>query len=177
MVICDDFTTDVSMGESWEADPVSLSDAGTGTKFTASDTGYSIQVEYAAAALLAEQLLANLNGPSAANSNVVGELSYAIWTIFDPGAITGYDNSLVGQTVIQGAITSYETAALTAAAAPGAVMPSGFTIYTPTPLSASQEYLVYTPEASTVASLIVDFLGLAGAVFFLRRRLKSRLLN
>ena len=52
---------------------------------------------------------------------------------------------------------------------------SNILIYTPagTPKGYSgppQEFIVVTPEASSLANLAVDLLSLAGAVFFVRRR-------
>jgi len=45
-------------------------------------------------------------------------------------------------------------------------------IYTPNPLTASQEYLVVTtPEASLPATLGVELFGLVGVIFLMRRRL------
>lgn len=167
-VICDDFTTDVWINDTWEANQYSLSDVGpTGPqKFTAPDwSPYTIQQEYDAAALLAEDVIANMW-----NATLAGEYSYAIWTLFDPAAINGYGgNSLTSSQ--QSAVNSFRTAALTQAASGGA---SGLdvSIYTPSPLGASQEYLVVsTPEASLPATLGVELFALVGVMFLMRRRL------
>lgn len=167
-VICDDFTTDVSVGDTWSANQYSLSDVGSSgpQKFTTPDwSPYTIQQEYDAAAILAEDVMANMW-----NSTLAGEYSFAIWTLFDPAAINGYGgNSLTGSQ--QSAVNSFRTAALTQAASGGA---SGLNvaIYTPNPLNASQEYLVVnTPEASLPATLGVELSALVGLIFLMRRRL------
>jgi len=193
LVICDDFATDISVGDTWSAYQNSLSSVGTDSttggpqKFT---IGYSsqpynttpdtitvgsstitlnIEQEYTAAALLAEELVNNLNVPTASNSILVGEYSYAIWTIFEPGAINGYEGQLTNSTY-QGVINGLRTTALTEAY-DGATPYDTVSIYTPNPTSASQEFLVVnTPEASSLANLAVDLLLLAGAVFVVRRR-------
>lgn len=167
-VICDDFTTDVWINDTWEANQYSLSEVTSSgpQKFTTPDwSPYTIQEEYDAAALLAEDVMANMF-----NATLAGEYSYAIWTIFDPAAINGYGgNSLTGSQ--QSAVNSFRTAALTQAASGGA---SGLdvSIYTPSPLGASQEYLVVsTPEASLPATLGVELFALVGVMFLMRRRL------
>jgi len=179
LVICDDFTTDISVGQSWSAYQNTLSAVTTSgpQKFTTPDySGLTIQQEYDAAALLAEDLLANLNGANDPNSILVGEYSYAIWTIFDPSAITGYLGQL-NNISIQTEIASLRNTAFSEVLA-GVTPSATVSIYTPKPLTASQEFLVVnTPEASTLAILIVDVLGLAGVVFVLRRRLTGKLSN
>jgi hypothetical protein len=167
-VICDDFTTDVSLNQTWMANQYSLSDVGSSgpQKFTTPDwSPYTIQQEYDAAAILAEDVMANMW-----DATLAGEYSYAIWTLFDPAAINGYGgNSLTGSQ--QTAVNSFRDAALVQAASGGA---SGLdvSIYTPDPLNASQEYLVVsTPEASLPATLGVELSALVGLIFLMRRRL------
>jgi hypothetical protein len=167
-VICDDFTTDVWVGDTWEANEYTLSEVGSSDpqKFTTPDwSPYSIQQEYDAAAVLAEDVMANIG-----NATLAGEYSYAIWTLFDPAAIDGYGgNSLTGSQ--QSAVNSFRTAALTQAASGGA---SGLdvSIYTPNPLGAAQEFLVVNaPEASLPATLGFELVALVGGIFLMRRRL------
>ncbi|MGB7759244.1 MAG: hypothetical protein WBL61_05415 [Bryobacteraceae bacterium] len=167
-VICDDFATDVSLGETWQAVDNPLSSVGPGgpQKFTSSDwSPYTIQQEYDAAAILAEDVIANVG-----NSTLAGEYSYAIWTLFDPAAINGYGGSSLTSAETS-AVNSFRTAALTEAASGGG---SGLdvSIYTPSPLGASQEYLVVsTPEASLPATLGIELFALVGVIFLMRRRL------
>ena len=62
-VICDDFTTDVWIDDTWEANQYSLSEVTPSgpQKFTTPDwSPYTIQEEYDAAALLAEDVMANM---------------------------------------------------------------------------------------------------------------------
>jgi len=167
-VICDDFTTDVWINDTWEANQYSLSDVGpTGPqKFTAPDwSPYTIQQEYDAAALLAEDVIANMW-----NATLAGEYSYAIWTLFDPAAINGYGgNSLTSSQ--QSAVNSFRSAALTQAAG-GAGSGLDVSIYTPAKGYTSQEFLVVsTPEASLAATLAIELMALGGLIFLMRRRL------
>jgi hypothetical protein len=94
-VICDDFMTDVWGDDTWKANEYSLSDVGPSgpQKFTKPDwSPYTIEQEYDAAALLADDLIANMS-----NAALAGEYSFAIWTIFDPAAVNGYGgNPLTG---------------------------------------------------------------------------------
>jgi len=167
-VICDDFTTDVSVGDTWSANQYSLSDVGSSgpQKFTTPDwSPYTIQQEYDAAALLAEDLTANMGDPT-----LSGEYSYAIWTLFDPAAINGYGgNSLTASD--QSAINGFRNAALTEAAS-GAGSDLDVSIYTPAAGYTSQEYLVVsTPEAPLSATLGIDLVALAGIILVMRQRL------
>ena len=170
-VICDDFTTDISVGMSWTADAYTLSQVTPSgpQKFTTPEwQGYTIQNEYDAAALLAEQLMqpSNMNDPALA-----GYYSYAIWTIFDPSAVNGYGagNALTPAQVSQ--VDALRTTALADAGAGQA--PSGsVTLYTPNPLRASQEFLVVTtPEPPAPATLGIDLLALAALIYLMRHRM------
>ena len=168
-VICDDFTTDISQGLSWSAYQWSLADVTSSgpQKFTSPDwSPYTIQQEYDAAAILAESLMANMWDPTLA-----GEYSYAIWTMFDPAAINGWGGNTL-TSAQQTAVGNFRNAALSQAAASGAPAGLKVSIYTPNPLTASQEFLVVnTPEPSLPATLGVEFAALIGVMFFMRRRL------
>jgi len=172
--ICDDFSTDISVGDTWFAIDNSLSSVGTGPlggpqKFKTPDWPYTIQQEYDAAALLAEDLMqpSNMNDPTLA-----GEYSYAIWSIFDPDALNAVPNGGTPGTGIQGIVESLVNTAL-ADAASGDTPDATVSIYTPTPNGASQEFLVVTPtpEASLLGTLGVELMALLGVVFVMRRRL------
>ncbi|MFY9724441.1 MAG: hypothetical protein WB579_14785 [Bryobacteraceae bacterium] len=177
-VICDDFTTDVWVGDTWEANQNSLSDVGPSgpQKFTTPDwyyyttqpVYYTMQQEYDAAALLAEELMANMGNPTLA-----GEYSYAIWTMFDPAAINGYGAStLTGAQ--QTAVNTFRAEAL-ANAFNGEASGLEVSIYTPAKGYTSQEFLVVsTPEASLPATLAVELSALAGVILLMRRRLARR---
>jgi len=181
---CDDFTTDITFGDTWNADMFTLSDVALGgpQKFPLGPPGtdsiavtipgggaayYTIQQSYDAAAWLAEQLLtipANLD-----NSEIAGEYSYAIWQIFDPAAVGGYG----GQ-----ALTSTEQAAVAtdmanAFSSTASLLPNyQVYIFTPNPVTVSQEFIgvFRVPEGSTVALLAFNFLALAGIILSARRR-------
>jgi hypothetical protein len=114
------------------------------------------QQAYDAVAWLANGLLASSNVTDATAQT---DYSFAIWDIFDGEAIDP-----------DGGAASLIAAAF--AAAKGGYVGSDTTVYTPSPLGASQEFLVVsTPEASLPATLAVELSALAGLIFLMRRRL------
>ncbi|MBZ5625335.1 MAG: hypothetical protein LAQ69_42540 [Acidobacteriia bacterium] len=183
LLICDDFTTDISLGQTWFATVTSLADlqAGTGTpKFTPVD----IQ-NYATAGVLAAELMSLPN----LYSEAAGEISYAIWGIFDTTLLNSMSNPY-------GTITQKELDAakqylmnaenMVAGATTAGVVDlskisingqsiNGLTIYTPSGpngLNSSQEFLqVSMPEPSYPAVLAVDLLAVVGLMVVLRRRI------
>jgi hypothetical protein len=193
LLICDDFTFDIpSIPYSWTATTTNLSSLpivnGTGVpRFQSGDELYN----YSVAAVLAAQLMSL---PSY-NTATAGELSYAIWGIFDPVLIT--NNPGAGSI---GHLTQDELCAITNTAAGCGAKPAGFldlakavvdankaanggvintaalpqlVIYTPLvpPGPNSQEFLgIRMIEPSVVAFLGSDLLGLAGLAMFIRRR-------
>ena len=88
-LICDDFTTDISIGESWVTTATTLTTINSttvaGLKFDDSSYGPilggigDVVQDYAIAAVLASQLLALPNTDSAN----AGALSFALWDVFD----------------------------------------------------------------------------------------------
>jgi len=177
-VICDDFTTDVWVGDTWEANEYSLSDLGSSgpQKFTTPDwyyyttqpVYYTIQQEYDAAALLAEEVIVNMWNPTLA-----GEYSYALWTLFEPAAINGYGGNPL-TSAQQTAVNTLRTEAL-ANAFNGEASGLNVSIYTPAKGYTSQEFLVVsTPEASLPATLAVELSALVGVILLMRRRLVRR---
>jgi hypothetical protein len=175
-VICDDFADDTYVNETWQATTTSYADLGTTLNTNVMWDSFSTAAEqlqaYNAAASLTLQLL------SETNSVTKGEISYAIWGIFDPGAITwlnGYSSTYA--TAAQGYINS----AMAQTYTPGQF--SNFVIYTPVAGSATcsggpcpnprpQEMLaIAMPEPSLAALLVVDLAALFGLVVLLRRRL------
>lgn len=74
-LICDDFKDDVSLGEHWSA-TTSTFPSLTNVQFT----GAGSTLGYQEVAWLSEQLFANLG-----NSEVAGQIQWAIWDVFDPG--------------------------------------------------------------------------------------------
>jgi hypothetical protein len=165
-VICDDFTDEVTPPESWTADPSTVGSGGAGL------FGATNSADYNAVAWLADELMTGgaYNDPIQAS-----ELSFAIWTIFDPSAIddvTGItaDGETLSQAQVQTAVNNDITHALSLGTYTGPTA----TVWTPTNWAGDpgrpQEFVtVATPEASTLANLGVDLLALLVALFVLRR--------
>jgi hypothetical protein len=158
-VICDDFGTNSYVGETWHADAYRFSDLTKLKFYNAADPTGSLN-KYNAAAWLGVQLL-----DSSSTNAQKGWLSYAIWEIFTPGAfshISGADRTNA---------TNYKNAALDATKGFDATHYSDWVVYTPDPLSASQEFMARAPESPAVALLGLNFAGLLGLVGLFRRRL------
>jgi len=98
LLICDDFTTDITLGEQWPTSTTSMStvdsSAVTDLKFNQSPGNSSIMggpndvvYDYAVAAVLAADLMEIPNigtsNENAQEAEAAGEISYAIWGIFD----------------------------------------------------------------------------------------------
>jgi hypothetical protein len=182
-LICDDFTTDISLGESWTATATTFAaiESGTNPLGTPKFTPVDIQ-NYATVAVLAAELMSLPN----LASEQAGEISYALWDVFDPTLLNSTTNPY-------GTITPTELAAaqsylslaealVTGATTGGTVNLSsimvggsaieGMTIYTPNPLSSAQEFVSVTmAEPPSPALFGLDLLGLAGLMLFARRRL------
>ena len=198
LLICDDFETDISLGYSWSANPTTLaqisSTAVSGLKFAGSPAilaGTTAAEDYATAAVLAAELMTLPNfGTPAENTETAGELSYAIWSVFDNSLYnslnstgsTGYGSLtptevaavdadvLNAQNLVAGA-TAGGTTNLNNISIDGQSILS-LTVYTPSPLSASQEFLtVNVAEPPSPLLLATDLLALAGLIVLARRRL------
>ena len=171
-VICDDFAATTYLNETWKATTHTLSDL-SGTRW---GNVADAQHLYNAAAWLTLQLLT----PNLAKVTQ-GEISYAIWGLFTPTAITSN---------LAGASPTYASAATTwmnnaLAATTNTVMDqfSNFVIYTPVAGTAAncggaacrglpQEFLaVRAPETASVPILAFNLLAVIGVIAFLRRRL------
>jgi hypothetical protein len=182
LMICDDFLTDVSIGLTWPATVTSLSSlqgqsSATNTlKFDQSSAQKQIY-DYATEAVLAAELMSLGNYAN----EPAGEISYAIWAIFDPVLLTSNPASGIGH-LTSAELTAAQKyldgarAVVDAATTGGVVdlsrLPS-MTIYTPIvpPGPASQEFLlVSVDEAPLWAVLAADLLGLAALLFFVKRR-------
>ena len=157
-VICDDFVDDSVIGHTWNYTANNFSTLGNalwGNQLT----------NYEGAAWLTVQML-QLNGNSN-NATQVGYLSYAIWSLFDKGALAG--------------LNSTQLACVNAwlAKIPQNLTPSqfaNFIILTPngcTPGNCpGQEFLQMTMPEGGSAAMYLLFAGLAcfGAMRFRRRR-------
>lgn len=140
--------------------------------------------DYATAAVLAAELM-SLPNPGTVEG---GEISYALWDIFDPtllgapqdnpyGSLTSAELStalgyLAGAESLVSAATNKATGLvnLNAISIDGNAI-EGLTIYTPSPLSASQEFLhVSMSESPYPAVLGLDLLGVVGLILVFKRR-------
>lgn len=208
LLICDDFETDISLGMSWQANPATLTQISSATVsgFKFANSTYSpailqsttVAEDYATAAVLAAELLTLPNiGTPAENTVTAGELSYAIWSLFDNSLYTNLNSS--SHTTGYGSLTLTEVNAVDAyitnaqalvnAATAGGITNlnnisiggqpiAGLMVYSPTPLGASQEFLsvnpVHAAEPPSPVLLGFDLLGLAGLMLFVRRRWSIR---
>ena len=200
-LICDDFKTDISLNQTWSANETTL------TQITASDvqglkfgTLANAVADYATAALLAAELM-SLPNQTGQNATLAGEYSYALWAVFDP-ALLSLPYSSSGYYTGYGYLSSTQMSAIqtdlsTAQAAVASVINTttdtvnlsslfvgqfpleSLTIYTPSPTSASQEFLAVTidpppPAAAEPAYpgvLALDLFVVVALIAFLRRRI------
>jgi hypothetical protein len=156
-VICDDFNTESFLNAPWVASMTSAGALDGTEKFPWTETfggsTYSAQQAYNAAGWLANGLINNPNDPN----NQVNS-SFAIWNIFDGQ-----------QTDPNGGALALESAAFSAVN--NGYVASNVSVFTPTPLNASQEFLVVSPPtqapeidpASAASGLTLLLGGLAVA--------------
>jgi hypothetical protein len=200
LLICDDFETDISLGYSWSAGETTLtqinSSTVSGLKFASSSYDSAIlggasnvAADYATASVLADELLSLPNvGTPSENTETAGELSYAIWSLFDNSLYSSLNST--GSTGY-GSLTTTEVAAvdadilsaqaLVAGATAGGTTTlsnisiggepiSSLSVYTPNPLSASQEFLFVTaPEPGSFAFMLIG-LGSLGLMVMRKRK-------
>lgn len=172
-VICDEFTADSYLGEMWAASVSSVSQLGSSVI-----GGGTNQQGYNEVAWLAEQLLA----PANANLTAQTDISFAIWSIFEPASVSSYLMQDFGDTATYKGAMYWVNQANAQTFSAGEF--ANVQIYTPTstaptcgggacPSGPPQEFISVTaPESSMVALLAIDFLGLAALVYFLRRERK-----
>lgn len=202
LMICDDYTTDININDTWSANATSLTQINqssvAGLKFATAPYNSSpgiqggptkVSQDYATAVVLAAQLMSLPNiGTSSENAEVAGELSYAIWGVFDAPLLTSVNTGYGTLTATElAAANSYLVAAqsLVAGATTGGTVDltkisigghsiNGATIYTSTPLDKSQEFiLVSMPEPAYPAVLALDLLAVVGLIVVFRRRLNG----
>jgi hypothetical protein len=184
-LICDDFTTDISLGQTWTATVTSLAALQAGTepsgtpKFTPAPNAQVYN--YAVAAVLAEELVTLPNLASEA----AGELSYALWGVFDTTLLNSTVNpdGTLSQTELDAAKLdlSNAQAVVNSVLTNGVVtanslsMLPSLTIYTPSApngLNSSQEFLLVSmAEPSYPVVLAIDLLAVVGLMVVLRRRI------
>jgi hypothetical protein len=186
-VICDDWSDNSYLNTSWTANvnTVTSLDAGTNTS-TPLFASLPFANPYAAtpaqlyneAAYLAANLLTYAKNPAEQ-----AQLSFALWeltfasyptsngTPADPQDPLAYLTSIGDgpSSALYKGVQSW----LTLAQGEGNYNAQGWTIYTPNPQSNAeeQEFLVHTPESSSVVMLGADLLGVLALAFFFRRRL------
>ena len=171
-VLCDDFSTDVYIGEIWQATSTSLSALNTSSplalKFdrTNAATQYS---DYMAVAYLATEIM-KIDQSTSAGRLEAEQLSFALWGVFDTNPTNG---PLSGAWITGSDLTTAEndlSNARSAVVGMNAAQFANVFVYTPNPLNASQEYIVVTPEPSTYGFLAI---GLAVILFTVRRARKT----
>jgi len=176
-IICDDYADESLLGQTWKAVATNVASAGTtsNTLKWSGANGVSTQTLYNAIASLATTMLTKPSGPAQeAYSFAIWELTY-LYGKSNGGTPSTIDpiSTLGGDSVAAAALAllanPFATGGLLNAStyAPGAY--SNVTIYTPTNVGPPQEFIT-VPEASTLAMLGVDLLGLLALAFFFRRR-------
>lgn len=192
LLICDDFLTNIpTIPYTWSATQTDIAQIENGTSPTGTPKFASAQqdVTYATAAILASQLLAQ---PGNFYSAWAGQMSYAIWGVFDQVLLTNNPssgeghlgssdltaaqnyliaavNSATGATCAQLTCAEDILSGKTQASVTGSI--PDLVVYTPNPLTASQEFLgIAMPEPGYPAILALDLLAAAGLIFAFRRR-------
>lgn len=172
-VICDDFSDDSFVPETWAANVNTFSSLSGGMWYSSAHPAQSTLL-YEEAAYLVEQMYNN-----ASNSTAVGDIQFAIWDLFNSGATAGLSSADLN------AVNAW----LAAAANPSnlaTVNFADFTIYTPfeptdaacpgypnsaCPSTPPQEFMTYSAaEPSFFAMLGIDLALFGCAALFLHRR-------
>jgi len=173
-IICDDFSHDTYLNESWTANVTNFSNlSSSSTPMWTSQSNSSTL--YAEAAWLATQMFK----PANENNSTEGYLAYALWSLFNPNALKGLSTSQ-----LQG--VNYWLSMIPAGLTPSQF--ANFFIYTPDltksitcgsgscPTAPPQEFLgfISAPEGgSALLYLLLAALSCFGAVS-LRRRTASK---
>jgi hypothetical protein len=161
-VICDDFSDEVMVPESWTVT------SGIGGSTTQGLFGQENTAGYAKVAWLSQQLFTQ----PLSNSGVI---SYAIWAVFDQTNVQNWLNAYNDTTTYNAVFSS--GGLLDQAASHSGDDFSYATFYTPVDGTQSccgrpQEFVVVnTPEPSAASVLGVDLLGFGALAFLFRRRL------
>ena len=157
-VICDDFADDSVVGHTWNFTANTFSTLG--SALWGSQTSY-----YEAAAWLTVQMLSLNKDPN--NATQVAYLSYAIWSLFDKGALNGLSST-------QLAGVNYWINQIPSNLTPSQF--SNFVLLTPQGCTngpgscPGQEFFMVTPEGgSAMMYLLLAGLACFGALLFKRR--------
>jgi len=183
-LICDDFSTDVDINESWTATATTFAqlEANDNPAGTPKFPGPTENQEYATVAVLAAELLAL---PDYA-TEAAGEYSFALWDVFDNTLLntpTSDPYGTLNSTELSAALTDLSNAeALVAGATTGGIVDlskisvngspiEGMTIYTPNPIGSSQEFVTVSMDEPPSVGVFAAYLLFGGAgLFFLGRR-------
>jgi len=161
LVICDDFYAHTSVNQTWTANVTYNGGDLSNTRVVQEgQTQTQAQALYNRAAWLVTELLAAY---SSNQTQRQGQLSFAIWGLFDPSSLGVL--STANRNAAQDFIDQSNTWA--------SVLNSNLVIYTPTPLSSTspQEYLaIRTPEGSVLILWGLNFTAMILLVAGLRRR-------
>jgi len=147
-MMCDDARTEIGVGDSWDANANALTLADLpDLKFASMGPSSTVLNDYEMAAYIESGVAEGTIAPGPGNA--------AVWSIFDPSFNTSVDHSQI-ESILGNA---------QAAVSAGGINYSKITIYTPSPLSASQEFIFGTvsfdpkpqfsgaPEPATFAML------------------------
>ncbi len=182
LLMCDDFATNISPGQTWTATTTSISDilnANTPVTTVKFDTGNMAkqQRDYATVAVLAAQLMALQDF----GSQEAGILSYASWSVFDDALYNGLkNNGSTGHGSLQMAqVSLVEERVTNAQAMADQAISSGnlaaipyITIYTPEDTNSSQEF-IGVPEPTAIGLLALNVLLVAAGIFRARTRVRA----
>ena len=154
-MMCDDYLTNVNNGDFWDANAYSLIAADVPDQKFASEGSLSVVLnDYEMAAWIESGVATGSIGAPDGNA--------AVWSIFDPTFNTSVDQSNI-DLILSDAQTAVDA---------GNLNYSGITIYTPTPLDASQEYItgIVTSSVPEPGSFMLLGSVLFALGFFGRRR-------
>jgi hypothetical protein len=186
LVVCDDFSHDTFPNESWTASVADFNSLGSTQNSTFWNLTSAQQTQlYDEAAWLTLQLL-SLYSTNPNDTTTLGEISFAIWNVFDSSAIpylashdggAGYENCTNGACYWQNQAINASSNGFAAGEF------ANFQVYSPSgnfscpsgcPTTPPQEFLaVTTPEPPAPALLAVYLSGLVGLVLLFRRRIPS----
>jgi hypothetical protein len=172
-IICDDFTDESYVGESWTANVTTLANL-SGTKWGGMSNATTL---YDEAAWLATQMV---SPTYSGNATQVGYLAYALWAVFQPAAV---ENWLGANSSTWLAVQAWLNSAGAQHFTPGEF--ANFFLYTPNmnypitcngggcPTAPPQEFFgfISTPDGgSTLMYVLISMLACFGAIWIRSRR-------